>query len=132
MREIIFRGKSFNENVWVYGMLYGYYYEQKIAKSHFIHTGTEHFYIRDEETIGQYTGMKDKTGKRIFEGDIITVPWSTHRWLVKFCDGQFLGVNEKKLRSKLHSTEIFADIIVGYTSGVEVIGNIHDNPELLR
>lgn len=142
MREIIFRGKRIDNGEWVEGYLFDdgkgpvgshrFFVGDIVVNNNTDSTSDEYsveiaFEEVDKATIGQYTGIQDKNGKRVFEADIITVPWSQYRWIVKFCDGQFLGVSEKKLRSN----EFSADIIVGCSNGVEVIGNIHDNPDLL-
>ena len=79
----------------------------------------------NSETVGQYTGLKDKTGKKIFEGDIIWDitfdPEMKENHIVMFDEGGFC-TEEMFLQSYLCFDEM----------EVEVIGNIHDNPELLE
>lgn len=121
-REILFRAKRIDNGEYVYG----YYCEAEM----FDHTGTEYFIIEyscdgtqyhvASATVGRYTGLTDKNGKKIFEGDIIHVvtPTTTGNYQVKFGYGMFyIGIN-MPLAYVRHSCEI--------------IGNIHDNPELLE
>ena len=101
-------------------------------------------YEVDRETVGQYTGMKDKNGKRIFEGDIIRTHYANTIATdfveqVVFHNGRFTSLY------KLHGPgngKMFANLPDGvpylpqdktpYMDWCEVIGNIHDKPELLR
>jgi uncharacterized phage protein (TIGR01671 family) len=78
----------------------------------------------DPATIGQCTGMKDKNGKLIFEGDIVTWPADDylHCTDVKWCDGCFCVADEDGEE----------ECIFCFTDGIKIIGNIHDNPELLE
>ena len=74
-------------------------------------------YEVDRETVGQYTGLKDKNGKRIFEGDILSFrAGRTH--VVRFEDGAFILEDSA--------------IPIPFAIKSEIIGNVHDNPELLK
>ena len=83
-------------------------------------------YKVDKETIGQYTGLHDKNGKEIYEGDIVKVFISGKWWIAKIIyeySGFTIDVtNNKELEFGRRG------IIERFT---EVIGNIYDNPELL-
>ena len=127
MREILFRGKRIDSGEWVYGTMY------KIAAdiNPFILTcgkcGCS--YQVDEETVGQYTGLKDKNGKQIFDGDVVKVLQGKDKGIayVGFENGAFMlypktgNIYERNLWSYWYN-----DL------DVEVIGNITDNPELLE
>ena len=122
MREILFRGKTDNGE-WEQGDLFNFF-----DYGTFIHDGRYHSVKVIPETIGQYTGLTDKNGKKIFEGDIVRIGfedkiWETAREVV-FEEGQwFFKDNTKTQKSYIGAWG---------NSVVEVIGNIHDNPELLK
>lgn len=127
MREIIFRGKRKDNDAWVYGDLVQWSDGVQI----FDYDGVGK--VKNNvipETVGQYTGLEDKNGKKIFEGDIVAgaLIWQEKRknGLVAFKDGSF-GL--MWYRGGVEQVNAFTSMCnVEY----EVIGNIHDNPELLK
>ena len=127
MREILFRGKRKDNGKWVYGFitgLCGYSTDKQTGEV----THIDSCYMRncciDANTVGQYTGLPDKNGKKIFEGDIVILPTTDEYCVIQWseCDAMF-SIVEGSCESNF-----------GYYWGkdVEVIGNIHDNPELLE
>lgn len=142
MREIIFRGKRVDNGEWFYGVPIN-----MVVDGFGFSTYLDGFKVIPE-TVGEYTGLKDKNGKRIFEGDLF-VPYTYGEK-----DNDFAGVIEKRgasfvLRSKNYADSRLDDcvekIFSHYQPNVgeifvpknevaqgEVIGNIHDNPELLE
>nr|DAI08569.1 MAG TPA: YopX protein [Caudoviricetes sp.] len=150
MREILFRGKGNRYGRWVEG------FYTPISTGHgmkdAIITGTDRNCsiptLVVPETIGQYTGLTDKNGKKIFEGDIIKAHFRPQNFKnspyaigsVVFENGTFkvvVHVSKNSIEYKVFEKE---DIIAysiehnflgrGYV--LEVIGNNHDNPELLK
>lgn len=110
MREILFRGKRSDNSEWIYGNLISFWDKTFIAPSY---TNTFHRVEIVPETVGQWTGFKDKNNKRIFEGDIMRNDGN----VVEYCNGSFC---------------INGDSPIAYWTGTEVIGNIYDNPKLLK
>ena len=130
MREILFRGKWKNSGEWVYGNLFN---PDKADTPTQICIGTyiaRTCYEIDPETVGQFTGLTDKNGKKIFEGDIIifnrgrNLPNTKPRPLPVFWD-------ERNAQFTLYESP-FAVLQKDMMHECEVIGNIHDNPELLK
>lgn len=133
-REIKFRGKRLDNGEWVVGSLlqddYGTCMIVEFADHH------EQWHEVDPETVGQFTGLKDKNGKYIYEGDIIECVDSHGkpvRHFVEFCERRGYYAQYFAGHSPLPAYEagpIYQDYIDEF--GKYVIGNIHDNPELLK
>ena len=134
MREIIFRGKRIDNGAWVYGCLLNNIYgaSKPVIVSDSSYTDDNRIANDDwefviPETVGQYTGLTDKNGKKIFEGDILRFGGLGY--------GDRFGVlfyNEKFVKFMFQPKDSLAGYPVDYTCGLEVMGNIHDNSELLK
>ena len=143
MREILFRGKWIDNGEWVYGNLnYGTIKIESIKDSYYIsdfdvNPWDKKFYPIIPESVGQYTGLTDKNGKKIFEGDIcnINIPridggFSTHNnCLCSFEYGKFMFSSYSDIYFCMGNGYGYPDTC---HQNIEVIGNIHDNPELLE
>ncbi len=130
MREIEFRGKKENDEKWLYGDLsYGgpENNHKKFASINIWEDGLKVGYVVKQETIGQYTGLKDKNGKMIYEGDIIKFIYENKEKIraIVFEKGEFLAKDD---------TTAFGPTFrhIRLCSNIEVIGNIYDNPESLK
>ena len=129
MRKILFRGKREKDGKWIYGLYSDdYVYDTDFACIMPLRSETNYLsWAVVRETVGQYTGLEDKNGKKIFEGDILKFTDADGRDVylnVVFEDGAFLMEEDGVINS---------DLIPSYDClGVEVIGNMHDNPELLK
>ena len=134
MREILFRGKAINRDEgyhrtkykngdWVYGLITRLYDERfEDLPAEMTNTSGISGIEIDYKTIGQYTGLTDKNGKKIFEGDILRDDDSEENGVVLFFEGEYCVSFDNEF------TYGFADI----ACSCYVNGNIHDNPELLK
>lgn len=142
MREILFKGKLIDRSDWVTGFLV-------IDKDGTAWIVNNHgaYYTWDEvipETVSQYVGVSDKNGKKIYEGDIGEIKTQSgriERFIVKW------GIHRRRMHTgwevDIPGYCFFIDnfasfpIAVNYQNGhdldiIEIIGNTHDNPELLQ
>jgi hypothetical protein len=116
-RDIEFRGKD-KTGKWVYGFYYEAYGKHVIWGC--VSGGnTQCVYGVIPETVGQYTGLKDKNGAKIFEGDIVAVL-------------NHMGVSYHAVEDIFNFAIWFDHTIARSNSSLEVIGNIHDNPKILE
>ena len=128
MREILFRGKRTDFNRWIEGYLYRL--SEKLNPFIMIKNEGGMAFEVIPETVGQYTGLTDKNGKKIFEGDILRT--GTRMGYILFEKGcfRFRWKNFDKYRDDFFKTCIITEY--GSFRELEIIGNIHDNPELLK
>ena len=129
MRKIRFRGQKTSNGIWVYGSLV---YSNELDSAIYFQVGNgsvksmEWAYVKPD-TVGQYTGMNDDNGNEIYEGDILQVE--------DVFDGEFecIVVFDNKYRHAFRlQTEDGCLYDFNDMRSMTVIGNIHDNPELLK
>lgn len=137
MREILFRGKSLKNGEFVEG----HYFKNDSGTFIFTfpynanYADIDIMVKADPETVGQYTGVNDKNGKKIFEGDIVrlqdchssyyVVVWHKYKWIFRYSNKEteyypFCTIDDNFRRG------------YGIREYVEVVGNIHDNPDILE
>jgi uncharacterized phage protein (TIGR01671 family) len=132
-REIEFRGKRVDNSEWVYGDLTGG--DTIHTKAPWVDSGTYEWWGYEviEESIGQYTGLKDKNRKKIFEGDVVQItdvslgePYTSSSEIIWGQKGSW------------HPSGTYCENLSEYITSISgknnstVIGNIHEHPELLK
>ena len=141
MREILFRGKT-NEGKWVEGFYCPCCFGRFPCSPAIISKeGTDNGRWQPEkvipETVGQYTGLTDKKGKQIFEGDIISIPFEEGRYsykenVIHYENAEVYFDTERYSWYVRYSDDDSLSLWEYDDRDIIVIGNIHDNPELLE
>ena len=142
MREILFRGKRTDNGEWVEGSLIvldadsGYYFITESYESASTLPVKDliynHTHLVDPETVCQFTGLTDKNGVKIFEGDVVSTDIKRPYFIIEFRDGCFMcncndgGDDYYDIMLPIHK-----EPHENYEYGA-VIGNIFDNPELME
>lgn len=143
-REILYRGKRLDTKEWVYGYVLddGIVGSQRAFVGRIVATdanghtddkfdiGTD-FYEVDPDTVGQFTGMTDKNGVKIFEGDIVSskMKYGESRGVIVFRNGRFAV--DWRVRSEWTGKGISCRTD-DLSSADEVVGTVFDNPEILE
>lgn len=150
MREILFRGKRKDNGAWISGSFHKRYTECFIIPLPIVTSQSKVI----PETVGQFTGLTDKNGKKIFEGDVFRFPDEIFESYYTSCGTEYnswetenygvVGYNEDYgrydfVQYKFDNNTVEADLhenkyleFADFVNVLEVIGNIHDNPELLE
>lgn len=129
MREILFRGKQADNGEWVLSVNLIQKYRNETKKVYFSNGIETSYYVEViPETVGQYIGLTDKNGKKIFEGDVVRDEQSGYEYIIKwFQEYACYALADRRGNMVFDAYEIemfYNDLIV--------IGNIHDNSEYME
>lgn len=133
MREILFRGKRVDNSEWVYSSFIMQDKEHKLLSTEVELFDGDKWRAVNPETVGQYTGLTDRNGKKIFEGDIVRYRpeyrCEPMQAVVEYCSDKW---NYPAFDLKDHGYEANGLQCTHEEGCCEVIGNIYDNPELIK
>lgn len=141
MREILFRGKNKETNIWVYGS-----YDCIDDRGYILFMGRfDSVYFPSSievktETVGQFTGLYDKNRKRIFDGDIVSIKTKNIPTIAEVIWTAYYGVLYEIIEKgdidfkgiRVSAQDFNVSDYDFYDKYIEIIGNIHDNPELIN
>ena len=140
MRTIKFRGKASHSGEWLFGYLInicGNYHilgkDDMREDGHHVAQDSDRPTWVDIETIGQFTGLTDKNGKEIYEGDIISSkkhPQIKH--LIFYCEKQGKFMAGLYGKTNIYDFGVCGVDFPAWMAEKEVIGNIHDNPDMIE
>lgn len=132
MREILFRGKRTGDGEWIYGNRLEDTIIATTCKTIFDEYGERSGFTFDPnwvdpETVGQYTGLTDKNGKKIFEGDIVKRFWlgAEKTYYIEYEEESACFIGNALAGDRFTTFDYDGEMF-------EIVGNIHDNQELLE
>lgn len=130
MRTIKFRGYNRKNKEW----LHGFYLQNRgwhfVCPDEFATNKCFDDYQVDPETVGQFTGLLDKNDKEIYEGDVVACHYDGNHHIAYRCGEWKLIASDDTWFSLV---EYDPNVSISYKlDSLEVIGNIHDNPELIK
>lgn len=129
-RQIKFRGKRVDTGEWIFGdLLTSNGTECEISDWNDVVYSR---YDVDPDTVGQFTGLLDKSGKEIYKGDILSANGKIIGYVVDGVRGYCYDVVYTPPRRNEYSWSLYSVVTDDYPSGIEVIGSIYDSPELLK
>lgn len=152
MREIKFRGKRLDNGEWIYGSLLVSHFKDDKKERYFITQFSGNYTFEhevDPNTVGQYTGLKDRNNLEIYEGDVVelveksvcirTVGYQRSdchcfgkRLIVRWFPSGFMLSDQMRFKEPNTSGNVRQYDFWNNTPFLCMVGNIHDNPELLK